>query len=154
MVLVGWTSGAGGVGLGFRWVDFVNCCAVVYCCWSVADLGLVFCCDLLIVGCELCFRGFGLTCMVAWIEHCLILGCCGWRVVGLFGGLGGAGVYGCLLCFPGFGFGLFMFGFGFTGLLVFFGFTLLLFVACSFGYLCLCIWCCFYLPAGFGLIYV
>lgn len=49
----------------------------------------MFCCDLLVVGCELCFRGFDLTCMVAWIEHCLILGCCGWRVVGLFGGLGG-----------------------------------------------------------------
>lgn len=31
-------------------------------------------------------------------------------MVGLFGGLGGARVYGCLLCFPGFGFGLFMFG--------------------------------------------
>lgn len=48
----------------------------------------MFCCDLLVVGCELCFRGFGLPCMVAWVEHCLILGCCGWWVVGLFGGLG------------------------------------------------------------------
>lgn len=73
-------------------------------------------------------------------------------MVGLFGGLGGRVFTVVCYVFRVLDLDCLCLGFGFTGLLVFFGFTLLLFVACSFGYLCLCIWCCFYLPAGFGLL--